>query len=59
MKDGIGNIWMQDLDGSPAQPITFFDAGVLFAFDLSADGKRLVLARGESTRDAVLIRDFR
>jgi Tol biopolymer transport system component len=58
-KNGVGNIWMQDLDGSEPRPLTFFESGDIFEFDLSPDGKRLALARGESLRDAVLIRNFR
>lgn len=58
-KNGVGNIWMQDLDGSEPRPLTFFESGDIFEFDLSRDGKRLALARGESLRDAVLIRNFR
>jgi hypothetical protein len=32
---------------------------VIQAFDRSADGKKLIIARGNLTRDAVLIRNFR
>ncbi|HYC88208.1 MAG TPA: LpqB family beta-propeller domain-containing protein [Thermoanaerobaculia bacterium] len=56
---GTANIWQQDLDGSAPRQRTFFDSGEIHSFDLSRDGKRLVVTRGQSQRDAVLIRDFR
>jgi Tol biopolymer transport system component len=58
-KDGVGNIWMQKVDGSAPEQVTFFTTGDIFAFDIARDGKRLVVARGETTSDAVLIRNFR
>jgi hypothetical protein len=39
--------------------MTFFESGDIFAFDLARDGKRVALSRGQSTRDAVLIREWR
>jgi Tol biopolymer transport system component/predicted Ser/Thr protein kinase len=56
---GIGNLWQQDLDGGAPRHRTFFDSGEIHSFDLSRDGKHLVVTRGQSQRDAVLIRDFR
>jgi Tol biopolymer transport system component len=57
--DDIDNLWIQDVDGGEPRQITFFDSGEIFSFDLAPDGNRMVITRGESTRDAVLIRDFR
>jgi len=56
---GNANIWQQDAAGGTPRQRTFFDSGDIFSFDLARDGKRLAVARGESQRDAVLIRDFR
>jgi len=56
---GVANIWQQSLEGGAPRQRTFFESGEIYSFDLSPDGKRLVAARGESQRDAVLIRDFR
>jgi Tol biopolymer transport system component len=53
------NIWLQPLDGGESRKVTRFSDQVLFAFDRSADGKMLIIARGTLTRDAVLIKDFR
>jgi serine/threonine protein kinase len=56
---GVANIWQQDLDGSAPRQITKFESGEIFSFDLAPDGKRMVITRAWSTRDAVLIRNFR
>jgi eukaryotic-like serine/threonine-protein kinase len=58
-RNGVANLWMQDIDGGPPRQMTFLESGEIFSFDVSPDGKRLLLARGEQTSDAVLIRDFR
>jgi Tol biopolymer transport system component len=58
-RGGPHNIWQQDLDGSEPRQLTSFDSGEIFAFDVSRDGRKLALGRGQSTRDAVLIRNFR
>ena len=54
-RGGVGNIWSQPIDGSPAKQITFFNTDQIFWFDLSADGKQLALARGNVSNDVVLI----
>jgi eukaryotic-like serine/threonine-protein kinase len=58
-REGVANLWQQDVAGGTPRQRTFFDSGEIYSYDLSSDGKRLVAARGESQRDAVLIRDFR
>jgi Tol biopolymer transport system component/predicted Ser/Thr protein kinase len=57
--DGIANVWRQSLDGTAPKQMTSFTSGEIFSFDVARDGKSLAVSRGESTRDAVLIRDFR
>jgi len=57
--DGVANLWRQDIDGSAPKQATFFTSGEIFSFDLASDGKSIAMSRGESTRDAVLIEDFR
>ena len=59
LADGIANLWMQHVDGGAPRQLTFFDSGEIYAFDVARDGKRVALSRGQSTRDAVLIRDWR
>ena len=58
-KDGIGNLWLQPIDGGEPRQVTFFTSGAIFSYDLSPDGKSLVLSRGEPTSDAVLIQNWR
>jgi len=55
---GVSNVWRQPLSGGAPEPVTRFSFGQIFNFAWSADGKRLALARGTSTSDAVLIRNF-
>jgi Tol biopolymer transport system component len=54
---GVTNIWAQPLDGSPAKPLTNFKSDLIFYYDWSRDGKKLAVARGLMTNDAVLISD--
>ncbi|MBK5259333.1 MAG: serine/threonine-protein kinase [Thermoanaerobaculia bacterium] len=57
-KDGIANLWLQNLSGGEPRQITAFEAGEIFSYDVSRDGKRIALARGNPMRDVVLIRNF-
>ncbi|HVS30540.1 MAG TPA: LpqB family beta-propeller domain-containing protein [Thermoanaerobaculia bacterium] len=57
--DGIANLWMQSLDAGEPRQITSFDAGFIEAYDISPDGRRIAMSRGERVNDIVLIRDFR
>jgi Tol biopolymer transport system component len=54
---GVGNLWSQPLAGGPAKQITDFKSDLIYYFAYSRDGKQLALARGNYTRDAVLITD--
>jgi Tol biopolymer transport system component len=53
---GVGNIWLQPLDGSASHPLTNFSSGEILNFEFSANGKHLILARGYPIRDAVLLK---
>jgi Tol biopolymer transport system component/tRNA A-37 threonylcarbamoyl transferase component Bud32 len=57
-RGGISNIWRQPLAGGPPKRITKFNSEHIFWFDWSRDGKQLALARGKTSRDVVLIRNF-
>jgi Tol biopolymer transport system component len=58
--DGVQNIFMQPIRGGKPRPITHFQSrGETEDFDVSRDGKRIVLSRREPADDMVLIRDFR
>jgi eukaryotic-like serine/threonine-protein kinase len=55
----VSNLWRQPIaEGTPKQ-ITHFNSEWIYAFDLSPDGKRLVMSRGTEKKDVVLIRDLR
>lgn len=56
-RNGTPNIWRQPLDGSTPSAITDFKSGRIFNFAWAADGKSLLLARGNTVNDLLLIRD--
>jgi serine/threonine protein kinase len=54
---GIPNIWRLPIDGSAPSPITDFTSGRVLNFTWSNDGRELLIARGNSNNDLVMIRD--
>lgn len=54
-RDGVSNIWLQPLDGSPARQLTNFTSETIFRFAWSPDGKMFVAERGTEIGDIVLI----
>jgi Tol biopolymer transport system component len=54
---GIGNLWMQPLDGSPGHQITNFTSGIINGFRYSPDGKSLGVMREQDISDVVLLRE--
>jgi TolB protein len=55
-RDGVQNLWVQLLDGSPGKQLTNFNDTAIFAYDWSRTGT-LVISRGVITGDVVLIAD--
>jgi eukaryotic-like serine/threonine-protein kinase len=60
IQKGVTNLWIQPLatpQGKPAPPRqwTHFSANSVTRFAISPDGKQIVLARGASTTDIVLV----
>ena len=53
------NLWSQPIAGGTPKQITHFNSEVINSFDLSRDGKRIVMSRGTIKQDVVLIRDLR
>jgi serine/threonine protein kinase/Tol biopolymer transport system component len=51
------NIWSAPLEGGSAKQLTNFTSGLIFAFQVSRDGKQIVLSRGTQTDDVILLRD--
>jgi eukaryotic-like serine/threonine-protein kinase len=54
-RKGVSNLWSQPLDGSAPKQITDFKSDLIYRFAYSPDGKQLALARGNVSRDAVMI----
>lgn len=54
---GVDNIWVQPVDGSKGRQLTNFLSEQIGAFAWSPDGKRLVIGRGQSTSDVILLHD--
>lgn len=58
-RDGVSNIWIQPLDGSPPRQLTDFKSDAIFWFDWTTDGRQLAVSRGAVTSDVVMIKDVR
>lgn len=58
-RNGVSNIVARSLDGGAPKKLTDFKSEIIFAWELSRDGKQLVVSRGVETRDVIIIRDFR
>jgi Tol biopolymer transport system component len=54
---GVSNLLSQPISGNRPKQITHFNGLLINSFDLSRDGKELVMSRGTANRDVVLIRD--
>ena len=52
------NLYRLPLDGGAMERLTDFDDRRLFWYEFAPDGETLVVARGELSRDAVLIENF-
>jgi DNA-binding winged helix-turn-helix (wHTH) protein/Tol biopolymer transport system component len=58
-QNGTTNLWEQPLAGGEPKQITKFTSGRIFDFAWTADGKQLLLTRGETTSDVVLLSNLR
>ena len=56
-RDNADNIWGMPIDGGPAKQLTQFNTGLIFAFQVSLDGKQIAISRGTQTDDVILVRD--
>ena len=56
-RDNADNIWSVPVQGGQAKQLTKFTSGLIFAFQVSADGKNIAVSRGTQTDDVILIRD--
>jgi serine/threonine protein kinase len=53
------NIWEMPLNGRPLRQITHFDSDTVWSYVWSRDGRELLVSRGPSFSDAMLIRNFK
>jgi Tol biopolymer transport system component len=58
-KDGVDNIWRQPIAGGEPKQLTKFTERFIASFTWRPDGKTLLVNRGDTTDDVVLISDFR
>jgi hypothetical protein len=58
-RKGATNIWELPPAGGEMRQVTNFTSGHIFGFNWSADGKDLLMSRGETRSDVVLISNFR
>jgi serine/threonine protein kinase len=56
-RDNADNIWSLPIDGGAARQLTRFNTGLIFAFQVSRDGKQIALSRGTQTDDVILLKD--
>jgi eukaryotic-like serine/threonine-protein kinase len=56
-ENGVDNIWIQPLDGSPGRQITNFTSEQIASFHWSPDGKTLGVLRTQSESDVVLLQE--
>lgn len=56
---GAANIWEQPLAGGEPRRLTRFASGRIYDFNWSADGRHLLMTRGDLNGDVVLLSNFR
>jgi Tol biopolymer transport system component/predicted Ser/Thr protein kinase len=56
LEKGVGNIWVQPLDGSAGHQLTHFTSEHIDGFAWSPNGKRLAVLRGHENSDVVLLK---
>ena len=55
--NGVENLWLQPLDGSPGRQLTNFPAELIGTYHWSPDGKSIGMIRAHTESDVVLLRD--
>jgi hypothetical protein len=56
---GIGNVWCRPAGGGDAVQITHAETDTIREYAWSRDGARLLVARGDTDQDIVLLKHFR
>jgi Tol biopolymer transport system component len=54
---GVGNLWIQPLDGTPGHQITNFTSEQINQFRWSPDGKSIAVLREHDVSDVVVLRE--
>ncbi len=56
-QNGVGNLWLQPLDGTPGRQITNFKSDLIFGLQWSPDGKNIGVITRRIDADVVLLRE--
>jgi serine/threonine protein kinase len=56
-ENGVNNLWLQPLDGSPGRQLTHFSSEQITDYNWSADGKTLAITRQQNVADVVLLKE--
>ena len=57
--NGASNIWEQSLSALKPKQLTHFNSGEIFDFSWTADHEHLLMTRGQSKRDVILLSHLR
>ena len=55
--NGVDNVWVQPVEGTPGHQITHFTSEQILSFHWSPDGKKLGILRGHTDSDVVLLQE--
>ena len=56
-ENGVDNLWVQPMNGSPGRQITRFEKEQILSFHWSPDGQSLGILRGHTDSDVVLLQE--
>ena len=56
---GVGNLWVQPIEGGEPKQLTNFTSDLIHSYDVSRDGKQFVFSRGTRSSDVVLFSGIR
>jgi hypothetical protein len=54
----VSNLWSQPIQGNTPKALTHFESGEIYRFAWSPSGKQVVLERGVTRRDVILVGGF-
>jgi Tol biopolymer transport system component len=58
-RNGVSNIWEQPLSGRKPKQLTKFTSGQISDFSWTPEHKKLLITRGSTTSDVVLLKNLR